>query len=355
MKNQLQPYARYLAVLLITPLLYWGCGTKELDFVPPYQEVEDEFDAIADLPEVDDPDPEFTEPVYQELSTPPLVSNLLEEIVAYEEEDKTISDNSRQELKRLTQALKELGLDLDAQGDFESAYLTSILDLEAPMDEELESLLANFMEKYGLDAPLPEIPEVEDLPDLESVQAAIKKNLLAASNAKVMTDIYGPCFQYAREAYDDRIFELDEQLYTAVDRINANYLRRAEQAEERLMRRNEQVHELYMEERNRLNDLATQILKAAVKAGLKGDLELGEELRAYALIYAFHMRGQIKHWALSCLAFNKKFFKQEIEVIEQLREDRIARVLTFHEEAVELADRLLVAAFDRCHDQGGGN
>ncbi|WP_163381089.1 hypothetical protein [Cyclobacterium sp. SYSU L10401] len=354
MKNRLRPFAKYMAVLLmIAPLIYWGCGTKELEFVPPYQEVEDEFDDIADLPEVDDPDPEFTEPVYEELSTPPLVSNLLEEVMAYEEEGKAISDNARQELKRLKLGLKEMGLDLDAQ--IESGHLAGILDLEASLDEDLDALMASFMEKYGLKAPLPEIPEVGDLPDIEALESALKKDILAGSNARVMSDIYGPCFQHAREAYDDRVYDLDDQLNSAVDRINANYLRRAEQAEERLMRRNEQVNELYMEERNLLHELSARILRAAVRAGLDGDLELAEELRAYALIYAYHMRIQIKEWALSCVAWNETFFNREIEKIEELRESRIARVLTFHEEAVELADRLLNAAFDRCHDQGGGN
>jgi hypothetical protein len=355
MKNNLRPFVNYLLFLLIAPLLFWSCGTKEIEFVPPYQDVEDEFDKIADLPEVDDPDPEVTEPVYQEMSTSPLVANLLEEIMAYEEDGKPISANGRKELKRLKQGLKEMGLDLNPQGDFESKYLAGILDLEAPMDVDIEELLERFMEEYDLTVPLPEIPEVEGLPNLESLRTALNKDMLAGTNEKTMTDIYGPCFQHAREAYDHRVYELDDQLYNAVDQINANYLRRAEEAEERLILRNKQVNDLYVEERNLLYELSSKILKAAVRAGLNGDLEMGEELLAYALIYAYQMRSQIKTWALSCLAFNEKFFIEEIEIIEELREERIARILTIHEEAVQLADRLLIAAFDRCHDQGGGN
>jgi hypothetical protein len=342
-------------VLLTAPLLFWSCGTKEIEFVPPYQDVEDEFDKIADLPSVDDPDPEITEPVYQEMSTSPLVANLLEEILAYEEEGKTISVNARKELKRLKQGLKEMGLDLNPQGDFESKYLADILDLEAPMDVDIEELLEKFMEEYDLTATLPEIPEVEGLPDLESLRTALDKGMLAGTNERTMIDIYGPCFQHAREAYDHRVSELDDQLYNAVDQVNANYLRRAEEAEERLIQRNRQVNDLYVEERNLLYELSSRILKAAVRAGLNGDLEMGEEVLAYALIYAYQMRRQIKAWALSCLAFNETFFIEEIEIIEELREERLARILTIYEESVLLGDLLLVAAFDRCHDQGGGN
>jgi hypothetical protein len=275
--------------------------------------------------------------------------------MAYEEEGKPISANARKELKRIREGVKAMGLDLNPQGDFESKYLEDILDLEAPMDVDVEQLLERFMEEYDLTAPLPEIPEVEGLPDLETLGTALEKGMPAGSNERTMTDIYGPCFQHARQAYDHRVSELDDQLYNAVDQVNANYLRRAEDAEERLMQRNKQVNDLYIEERNLLYELSSRILKAAVRAGLNGDLEMGEELLAYALIYAYQMRRQIKAWALSCLAFNEKFFIEEIDIIDELREERIARILTIHEESVELADRLLVAAFDRCHDQGGGS
>lgn len=361
MKHYISSFASYLATLSIVPLLFWSCGTEELE--SPFQEVEKLFDQVADLPDLEDPDPEITEPVYQEMSNSPLVANLLEEIVAYEEEGKSISENARKELDKLKLGLEAMGVNLNELGNFESSYPTGILESEAHMDEELEGLMAEFMKKHELTAPLLEIPEVTISPSLESLRSKSKdkgkdkgkKGKGKDKDNQEEIDIFGPCFERAREAYELRITKLEDQYNTSVDRINENFLRRIEAAKKRLENRNKEVDKHYQEKLKSANELTSEILGKAKMAGRKGNKELDKDLKVFSLIFSYHIREQLVNWYKSSRAFNENYFNEEIEKIERLRDEQLSRVLESYEKALGMAARLLNKAFDRCHNQGGGH
>lgn len=335
------------------------CAPEELDLIPPYDQMIDDFDEVDDLPDLDDPDPDIDDPDYEPVDTPVVLGNLLQEIIAFSDKGNPISDPSKKQLQDFNINLKEKGLDLNIFSLIDMDFLTYLMNPENPIDPELEAILNEMFDHPDLDMPLPEVPEYGELTTIEDVLAHIEssKNGTGQEGFRRMdSDLYTICADRAYRAFQHRLGELTHQLQEQEDEINANYLRRAYDAEERLIERNVLVHLLLMEQLVEHQQMINKILNAARLAVLAGDPELQQDLLAYALIYATYIRRQMAGWYLSSLAFNHVFYEIEIKSITRLRDDRIAAVRKHYREGVMLAERILDRAIQvYCHNQGSGH
>ncbi|WP_158860055.1 hypothetical protein [Lunatibacter salilacus] len=339
-------------------LLMVRCAPEELDLIPPYDQMIDDFDEVGDLPGLDDPDPDIDDPDYEPIDTPAVLGNLLQEIIAFSDDGKPISEASKKQLEDFNNKLKEKGLDPDIFSLIDMDFLTNLMNPENAIDPQLEAILNDMFEHPDLEMPLPEVPEYGELTTIEDILARIEssKNGTGQEGLRRMdSDLYTICADRAYSAFQDRLAELTHQLREQEDAINANYLRRAYEAEERLVERNVLVHMLLMEQLVEHQEMINRILNAARLAVLAGDTELQENLLTFALIYATYIRRQMAGWYLSSLAYNYVFFEIEIQSITKLRDDRIAAVKQHYDEAVMLAEEILEKAIQvYCHNQGSG-
>lgn len=340
-------------------LLLARCAPEELDLIPAYEQMIDDFDKVDDLPDLEDPEPDIDDPDYEPVETPVVLGNLLQEIIAFSDAGDPISEPSKQKLRDLNISLKEKGLQPDILSSMDLDFSIYLMNPENPIDPELESLLNEVFEHPDLQIPLPEVPEYGELTTIEDVLARIessKSGTGAEGLRRMDSDLYTKCADRAYRAFQHRLSELTRQFLTQEDEINANYLRRAYDAEERLIDRNVLVHQLLIEQMVEHQQMMNKILNAARKAVLAWDPELHEDLLAYALIYATHVRRQMAGWYLSSLAFNHVFYELEIKSITTLRDDRIAAVKKHYKEGVMLAEKILDRAIQvYCHNQGSGN
>jgi len=347
----------WLASLFLLLLLV-RCAPEELDLIPAYDQMIDEFDKVSDLPDLDDPDPDIDDPDYVPVETPVLLGNLLKEITAFSDHDNPISEPSKKKLRDLNTKLKEKGLQLDILTSIDLDFLTSLMNPDNPIDPELEALLNELFEHPDLNVPLPEVPEYGELTSIEDIMdsfAASKTGTGQEGLRQMDSDLYTLCADRANRAFQLRLSALTNQLVDQEDQINANYIRRAYDAEERLIERNVLVHHLLMEQMVMHQQMINKILNAARKAVLAGDSELQQDLLVYGLIYATYIRRQMAGWYLSSLAYNHVFYELEIKSITKLREDRIAAVKQYYNEGVMLAEEILASAIRvYCHNQGSG-
>lgn len=346
-------------VSLLLLLLLVRCAPEELDLIPPYEQMIDDFDEVIDLPDIEDPEPDIDDPDYEPIDTPVVLGNLLQEIIAFSDNDNPISDHSKKQLRDFNLKLKEKGLQLDLISSIDMDFLVYLMNPDNPIDPDLEAILDELFKHPDLDFPLPEVPEYGDLPTIEDVVAHIATSKTGTGQEgfrRMDSDLYTICADRAYRAFQHRLGELTHQLLAQEDVINANYLRRAYDAEERLIERNVLVHLLLMEQLVEHQQTITKILNAARKAVLAGDPELQQDLLAYALIYATYIRRQMAGWYLSSLAFNHVFYEIEIRSITKLRDERIAAVRKHYKEGVMLAEKILDRAIQvYCHNQGSGH
>ncbi|GAB2989320.1 hypothetical protein GCM10027284_02300 [Cyclobacterium sediminis] len=319
----------------------------------------DEFEEVSDLPELNDPDPDIDDPNYEPLNTPVLLSNLLKEIVAFSDDDSPISEFSKSKLRDLNSKLKEKGLKSGTLSEIDMDFLTYLMNPDNSIDPELDVLLTELFELPDLKASLPEILQYGELTTPEAISDYISSSKIGTGKEglrQLDSDLYAICAEKANRAFQHRLEALTEQLVEQEDQINDNYLRRAYDAEERLIERNVLVHELLKEQLVEYQVIINKILNAARKAVLAGDLDLQEDLLAYGLIYATNIRLQMAGWFLSSISYNHVFYELEINSITILREDRIAAVKQYYLEGVEMAEEILARAIRvYCHNQGSGS
>jgi hypothetical protein len=352
----------FSALLLLSLAVFVSlrCSVKEFEMVPPYQQIEDDFDQIGDLPNVEDPDPEIKSPNYDGIDTPELLNNLLREIGLFADDGISISAAGKSELKNIHQALKSNSIEMSSLGQLDEVFLKSMANPDnelSELDEEILAKLDQLLIELGFDKFFPEILDVEDLPTQESILALIEKDSRSLSGNNLrLSELYLECLEEANRAFQRRLRSLNDQLISAEDEINENYLRRANEAEERLMDRNELVHYLLMQQMIVFNEMIEKVIRASFRATKQGDEELAEDLLAFALVYAYYVRSHMSNWVLGSLAFNYQFYKMEIEMITKIRNERLEAVKKHYREALELAEKILREAKDKyCHNQGSGH
>lgn len=375
MKKALHYVFQALLVLLLGGVslgVFVQCAPQELDLIPPFQQITDDFDGVNDLPDVDDPEPDVDDPDYEDVGPSDEVGDLLEEVILFSEEGRAISQPSRIALRELSEALKKATAGSGFPLNLDLEFLIKLMNPENEIDSELERFLNEFFAKTNVKVPLPMIPEYGQVASADNIAARLQAegSLLAGlrqagqgnqgqghgSHGGRPSDLYSSCVKQANEAFQTRLAELTAQLIEQEDAINGNYLRRAYDAEERLIERNILVHGLLMEQLVAHQATITKIMAAATRAVNHGDHELKEDLLAFALVYAIYVRTQMGAWYLGSLAYNYVFYEAELNSIKKIRDNGIAAIKAHYEEAIAHAEAVLNNAIQvYCHNQGSGH
>nr|MBI1231626.1 hypothetical protein [Cytophagales bacterium] len=348
-------YLSFLAVL------FMRCGTQELEFIQPYQFVNDDFDGIGELPAVTDEDPVIVEPE-------------LPEIVDSEEAEDLLNDltdaNSEADVDAFSETILErIAAFVEAQPDavseelkqlaegLEEADISALFDEDAELDPDLLALIESALGDLSIEFLFPDliIPPglIEDDPDArKDFGTALEKNLML-ENLRTAT-LVGPCADEARAAYEEAVDRLEASRTAQLATTETNYQNRLTAAQQRLAARNAAALTLY---RNRLQfgTLYGNLLLAAANRIARFNPVWANYYRWYAYLYLVHLRNiYARSYTLSLQANQNAFLAETTNALLQRNLIRSIIEANFTA-AMANANSILQAALNACHNQGAAN
>ncbi len=345
---------------LLVVLFLSNCSNKDEETLDPYQFQEEEFEAVPDLPDVEDPDPVIIEPELGEVVTSPSTTSVLDDLInAGSEGD--INAGTKGSLDDILDYSNGFSAEIrESAKTLDEATIDAILDPSKPLTgiyKELQDHLASA--PGSIIALLPKVNYSEDYSfldkDIQLPSAELNKEFPSESTVKRdYAAEFGPCQGAAIKAYDKKVENLMKQRDEAVAKAQKNYERRVEDAEDRYDSR---MAKLDKERKERIATLKITVLALNGVADQIGKFspELGAVLKYFTIIYAVYGRQQIDLWYERSEAMLKVALLQEkLDAIEA-RDECIYEIQMEFEKCVFAADKVLKKALAACHNQGSGS
>lgn len=350
-----------ISFLSFLALMFVRCGTQELEYIQPYQFVNEEFDGIGELPEVLDEDPVIVEPEYPEIVDSPQAETLLNDLESAESEGdvdafsvtilERIAAFVEGQPDELSEELKEL-----AEGLTE-ADIIAMFDEGAELDPDILALVLAAIEDLDIGFLFPSIiipPGLtEDNPsDRKDFSTDLKKNMML-ENLRTAT-LVGPCADEARAAFNRAVDRLEASRTAQLAITETNYQNRLTAAQQRLITRNAAAFTIY---RSRLQFaiLYGNRLLSVANSISRFNRQWASYYRWYAYLYLVRLRnlyGQI--YTLSLRANQIAFMQETTNAL--LQRDLVISIIEANfNAAIANIENLLQAALNACHNQGAGN
>ncbi|WP_200980040.1 hypothetical protein [Echinicola sp. 20G] len=348
------------ALSLVFAILFLAnCGKKDIETLDPYDYQSKKFEAVEDIPDVEDPEPEVQEPETGSVENPEVTTAAISNLEGAGSEGE-ISTETKNSLEQISNFSAPLSADFKtAAKEIDEAGLDKILDADQALDEAFKGA-----EKALEDAPtevlamLPQMELTEDFDILEEGNRVKAEEVAKFFEERIpnyrMSALTGACSDAAQQAYDEKIQKLDEQKESALTVIEENYERRVTEADERYTTRKANHDENYEVELAKLRTSVIALYNVADKIEAFS-ASFAETIRYFAVIYAVHARTTIEVWCAKVVSMLEAKRDAEKEKALELKEMRTAQVMELYNERVEKADELLEAAFEACHNQGSGN
>ncbi|CAM4352986.1 hypothetical protein [Gillisia limnaea] len=341
-------YFKFLALALFSLLLV-NCSKND-DDGPEIFEFK-EFENLSELPEVDDPEPEFTEP------------NLGS--VEDSEATKAMIADFQDESGDLSQTTKD---NITAVGTFSDGLTTDIQDEAQALDAAKIEEILNGSELSGdyaaLAAELETLPaEVAALfPSIafsDDYNRAQEQNKAGVVVNDLLADLVsqsgtGTCNEVALASYNAAmeapIAKRDEQLAI----INANYDARVTAANSRFDDRTAALNAMLEENRTFVANSAIAILTYAESIS-DTDADLAMDLREFALLYVVKSTVLITTFEAEATSLLEDTLAAELARVETIKVEKTALIQSNFAAVKAEADALLTAAYAKCHNQGSGS
>ncbi|WP_158859854.1 hypothetical protein, partial [Lunatibacter salilacus] len=314
--NRLKSLLRisFLSFLVLT---FVRCGTQQLEYIQPYQFVNEEFDGIGELPAVPDEDPVIEEPEYPEIVDSPQAAVLLDDLTAAESEAdvdafsvnlleqisefvEELPEGASEELKELAEALTEA----DIMAMFEEGA-----ELDPALLELVQAALGS--SDIGFLFPTIIIPPglIEEDPEgRKDFSTALEKSLML-ENLRTAT-LVGPCADEARAAFNRAVDRLEASRTAQLATTETNYQNRLTAAQQRLITRNATAYSLY-QQRLQYAILYGNRLLAVANSIARFNPAWANSFRWYALLYLTHLRYLYGQNYTLWLRANQNAFMQE--------------------------------------------
>ena len=364
MKTTITRFSRrgfFFGSMLLLSFLLWNCDSQDLEFIDPYEFVNDDFDNIPDLSEVEDEDPVIVEPevgsVEQSAETQSLVNDILNAGSTGE-----ISQETQEKLEDVQTFTQQLSTAVNEKAqNLTSTEVANILDPSQELDADLEEVRASLANAPAeIKALMPKIQLTVDFDDLPGTPAQASSQAQSTINPGLpfevfMQNVTGPCADAAYDAYDEKVLVLTEQRDANFFIIESNYARRLDEADDRLITRQNSQAERLQTIRTEMVEATGDILAAADQAESLGETATATQLRQLALLYAVDARSALNEWNTLVLELLDVRLVQEKAQALEIRETKTAQVTAEYEAAVAQADAVLQNSLSNCHNQGSGN
>lgn len=337
------------------------CGTQELEFIQPYQFVNEEFDGIGELPAVPDENPVIMEPEYPEIEDSEEAETLLDDLASADSEAEVeamsvtllerIAEFVEEQPEGLSEELVELAEALT------EADILAMFEEGAELDPDLLALVEAAIGSADLGFLFPDIiipPGLIEVDpgDRKDFSTDLKKSIML-ENLRTAT-LVGPCADEARAAFNLAVDRLEASRAAQLAVAETNYQNRLAAAQQRLITRNAAAFTLY-QSRLQFGIMYGNLLLAAANNIARFNPTWANYYRWYALLYLVHLRNLYGQQYTLSLRANQIAFTQETtnaliqrNLINSIIEANFATALAN-------ANNLLQASLNACHNQGTGN
>jgi hypothetical protein len=338
---------RFLGFALFTLLLV-NCSKDD----DPVTFEFDEFENLGELEDVDDPDPEFTDPDLGSVEASVEAQAMFTDI---EDGSGDLDETSKS--------------NLTAVGDFSDGLTTNIDDEAQALDAAGIDAILNASELTGDFVTL--ATELETLPASvsalfptlafsddynraaqEQMKAGIvindlKLNLLSQSSQ-------GPCYDAALIAYTKAMKAPIEKRDAQMSVVNTNYNTRVTAADTRYTSRLATLN-------TRIDAYKVDVLDAAVAIlaladSIKdSDAALASHLRSYAIFFVIHNYSLLKRFKTEATSLLVDRKATELVRVETIKTEKTQLIQSNFNTVKAKADALLATAYGTCHNQGSGS
>jgi len=354
--SQILKRTAFYFCLLFTSLLFVNCSNDD-DSPPPTYEFGEKFEDIDDLPEVVDEDLATPESDAGKVAGSEETLGIVLDVMGASEEEEISAETkaSLNTIKGFTEnqpaAVAEAAESLDEAG------VDAILDNSVALDATLADLETALGDVSAEVAAL--LPTIQLSVDFEgfTVSAQAKAGIIVDLNNRdiVSQAQTGPCYDSARDAYDDKVADLTAQKDANLAIVEANYTRRQSEADARLVTRTTEQATRLEENIAAVKITILSLLEAADNTESFGSTEIASELRQLALYYAVYARTALDEWNTAVIEMLEARKVEENTAAEERRDIRVTEVNASFEAAKAEAQTILNDINNNCHNQGSGN
>jgi hypothetical protein len=358
--NQLECHRQVLFLSLLA-MMFLRCDTKELDFMQPYQFVNDDFDNVGELPPVIEPEPVIEEPELPQVVEPEEAQTLFNDVDDAEDEG-DLEESSITILEKVAEFVfaepEESSENVQEQANnLSEDEISEFFDENFEISADLLEVAENAKQNADIGLLFPGLNIPLDLEDFDfdarkDFNTTLHKELFLA-NLRTAT-LVGPCADAARTAYQSAISRLETTRNTQLATAETNYQNRLNLAQQRLGSRNAASLSLFQERLREGQLIISRFLRAANSLS-RFNVRLASFYRYYAFIYMINLREVYgRSYTLSLLA-NQNAFNREISDALVLRNQSITTINTNYNTELVSINNVLQAALNTCHNQGAGN
>lgn len=355
--NFIQPVRRALFFLTLvagSSLLY-NCSSD--DDAPEPEPTAPDFEEVADLPALEDEDPEITEPETGSITESEATKNIITDVLNAGDNG-SISESTKESLGKVGEFSQQLPASVrEKAANLDEAAIDAILNQDEALDADLAAVRDQLKDLPEDIAKL--LPEINFTADLEALKAMGTKTSGTKhynfGDLDPVSQVTGSCTEVTRAAYADKIEDLTGQMETNLSTVTANYTRRLSEADARYETRLETQEEHYATNKTDIKATLTDILAAADKAATSGETELATQLRQLTLLYAIDVRAALEEWNVLVLELLENRMEAEKATALEIKETKEEKVAADFETSKEQADAILAQGLANCHNQGSGN
>lgn len=343
-----------LPLFLSLGIALFQCTGKDLEFLDPFNFVNNDFENIGAIPTVNDPEPAPVIPPLAQIVQPEVTQAVVNDISGATS-PADITPANQQVLSDVSEAIADLTPAQQAVFATEVSGLSAIriaeiLTNEAALSEEaleaVEALLAN----PDMRALFPELR----LPEAVPASAELDFDLIEEGlNARINT-LVGPCADAARAAYDQAVIRITQNRDSQLASLTANFDRRTQEAATRATNRIAQVNTLYQQRLGTVQTIATSLLLAA-NAIQPSDAALATQIRQFAFVYTVTWRTALFTGLAADLLAIEAARLADIANATAARNTAVAALTTAFNAAIQEANAILNTALNSCHNQGTGS
>jgi hypothetical protein len=360
LKQNYRTSALFITVCAI--FFFIGCASQDLEFLRPYQFINNDFEDVADLPPLVEEEPEIEQPAESEIKEPEVASQISNDLEGAES-DEDIDEETVAVLSQVSNFVEdqEDGQEeavASAAEALDEEEVDAVLNEDAELDEAILAVAnaAAESDQIGDLFPTLDFPEFEIPDGFESgrVKLIDETKFTNVDDFLRIEQLVGPCADAANTAYNNALGALNNQRTTLTNTARENHARRLAEAESRFTARNNAALVNYRQSLTILNVFISNYIRNANNIA-RFNPRLASNLRYYALLYLYRTRFlldqqlALNNLYLSTLRFN------EISTANSLLNQSLTTITNNYNTTLATLDTTLRNSLNNCHNQGTGN
>lgn len=343
-----------LPLLLFIGMAFFQCSDRDLEFLDPFNFVNNDFENVGTIPTVNDPDPAPVIPPLAEIIEPEITQVVVTDITGattpadITPANQLVLSDIEEAIEALTPA--EQAVFAAEVGALSADRIEDILNVEDALSPETLAAVEALLENPDMSALFPELRLPQPVPPAAELGFELLEEGL---NARINT-LVGPCADAARAAYDQAVTRITQNRDAQLATITANFDRRTQEAATRATNRTTQVVTLYEQRIQNAQTVAIGLLASAT-AIQPIDAALANRIRLFAFVYVVSWKTALTTGLAADLVAIEAARAADIAAATNARNTATATLTASFNAAITEANAILNTALNACHNQGSGS